>query len=237
MRMRREGGRAAALAAVALIASAPAARADAPFRLSRDGGVSRWAPVLRRVVARAEPSRDARPVATLATRTGDGTRNLVLALARVDARGLWVRVRLAILPNGSTGWVPRGALGEYHAVRTHLIVDRAHRRARLERSGRVVFRAGVGVGKPGTPTPAGEFYVRDRLHGFGDPFYGPLAFGLSARSAVLTDWPGGGFIGVHGTNAPGILPGRVSHGCIRMRNADILRLGRLMPVGTPVTIR
>jgi lipoprotein-anchoring transpeptidase ErfK/SrfK len=29
----------------------------------------------------------------------------------------------------------------------------------------------------------------------------------------------------------------VSHGCIRMRNRDILRLGRLMPVGTAVTIR
>jgi lipoprotein-anchoring transpeptidase ErfK/SrfK len=67
--------------------------------------------------------------------------------------------------------------------------------------------------------------------------YGPLAFGLSARSAVLNDWPGGGFIGVHGTDQPGILPGRVSHGCIRMANADILRLGLLMPVGTPVTIR
>jgi lipoprotein-anchoring transpeptidase ErfK/SrfK len=69
------------------------------------------------------------------------------------------------------------------------------------------------------------------------PFYGPLAFGTSARSSVLTDWPGGGFIGIHGTNAPELLPGRVSHGCIRLRNEDILQLGRLMPVGTPVTIR
>jgi lipoprotein-anchoring transpeptidase ErfK/SrfK len=69
------------------------------------------------------------------------------------------------------------------------------------------------------------------------PHYGPLAFGTSARSAVLTDWPAGGFIGIHGTKEPERLPGRVSHGCIRLRNADILRLGRLMPVGTPLTIR
>jgi len=54
---------------------------------------------------------------------------------------------------------------------------------------------------------------------------------------VLTDWPGGGFIGIHGTDAPQLLPGRVSHGCIRLRNEDILRLRKLMPVGTPVTIR
>jgi lipoprotein-anchoring transpeptidase ErfK/SrfK len=234
----REGGRAAALAVLALLIAAPAARADGtPFRLSHVDGISRWAPVLRRVVARAAPSRGAPAVATLSTRTGDGTQNLVLALERVDAGALWVRVRLAILPNGSTGWVPRSALGEYHAVRTHLVIDRGQRRARLLRSGRVVFRARIGVGRPGTPTPAGEFYVRDRLRGFGDPFYGPLAFGLSARSAVLTDWPGGGFVGVHGTNQPGLLPGRVSHGCIRLRNPDVLRLGRLMPVGTPVTIR
>ena len=33
------------------------------------------------------------------------------------------------------------------------------------------------------------------------------------------------------------LPGRVSHGCIRTRNRDIVRLGRLMDVGTPLTIR
>jgi hypothetical protein len=40
-----------------------------------------------------------------------------------------------------------------------------------------------------------------------------------------------------GTDRPELLPGRVSHGCIRMRNADILRLARLMPAGIPVTIR
>ena len=229
--------RAAGLAVLAvLIGASPAQAGDAPFALSDPDGVSRWAPVLRRVVAREQPAAHARPVAVLGTRTGDGTQNLVLALERVEAGGLWVRVRLAILPNGSTGWVPRAALGEYHAVRTHLIVDRQRRRARLLRAGRTIFRAPVGIGRGRTPTPAGEFYVRDRLRGFGDPFYGPLAFGLSARSAVLTDWPGGGFIGVHGTNQPGLLPGRVSHGCIRLRNADILRLGRLMPVGTPVTI-
>lgn len=67
-------------------------------------------------------------------------------------------------------------------------------------------------------------------------FYGPLAFGTSARSPVLTDWPDGGFVGIHGTDRPGSLPGRVSHGCIRMRNPDIVRLGKLMPVGTPITV-
>jgi lipoprotein-anchoring transpeptidase ErfK/SrfK len=44
-------------------------------------------------------------------------------------------------------------------------------------------------------------------------------------------------IGIHGTNEPSLIPGRISHGCIRMRNHRIRRLARLMPVGTPLTIR
>ena len=79
--------------------------------------------------------------------------------------------------------------------------------------------------------------MRDKLTDFDDPFYGPVAFGTTARSPTQTDWPGGGFIGIHGTNQPGLVPGRVSHGCIRMRNRDVLRLARLMPVGTRLSVR
>ena len=133
--------------------------------------------------------------------------------------------------------MPRRALGGYHFVITRLVVDRARLQATLLRGGRPVFRAPVGIGAPTFPTPAGAFYVRDRVTSLRDPFYGPVAFGTSARSATLTEWPGGGFIGIHGTDRPDLLPGRVSHGCIRMRNADIVRLARLMPIGTPVIVR
>jgi lipoprotein-anchoring transpeptidase ErfK/SrfK len=133
--------------------------------------------------------------------------------------------------------VPRQALGVYGVVNTHLVVDLERLTATLLRAERPIFRAPVGVGRPESPTPTGEFYVRNMLTRYSSPFYGPLAFGTSARSSVLTDWPGGGFIGIHGTDSPELLPGRVSHGCIRLRNEDILQLGRLMPVGTPVTIR
>jgi lipoprotein-anchoring transpeptidase ErfK/SrfK len=140
------------------------------------------------------------------------------------------------LPNGQTGWVPRRVLGGYQFVHTRLVVDRDRFTATLFSDGHTVFRAAVGIGRPESPTPRGDFYIREKLSGFGNPFYGPVAYGTSARSAVLTDWPGGGFIGIHGTNEPQLIPGRISHGCIRMRNDDILRLSRLMPVGTPLTI-
>jgi lipoprotein-anchoring transpeptidase ErfK/SrfK len=122
-------------------------------------------------------------------------------------------------------------------VDTQLVVDRARYRATLYRDAIPVFTAPVGIGEAKWPTPAGEFYVRDVVTRYRSPTYGPVAFGTSARSATLTDWPAGGYIGIHGTDRPGLIPGAISHGCIRMRNADILRLAALMRVGTPVIIR
>jgi hypothetical protein len=211
----------------------------APFSLVGPGAVSRWAYILKATTARAAPRSSARAVARLRTATPLGRPNLVAALeGQRDPQGrLWVRVSLPILPNGSTGWVRKSALDDYRVVRTQLVVHRASLTATLLRDDRPVFSTRVGIGRSPWPTPAGEFYVREVIRGFGEPFYGPIAFGMNARSPVLTDWPGGGFIGIHGTNRPSLLPGLVSHGCIRMRNSAILRLAKLMPLGTPVTIR
>jgi lipoprotein-anchoring transpeptidase ErfK/SrfK len=201
--------------------------------------ISRYAPVLRPAIARASPAAGAAAVTAVSTTTPEDTTNIVEVLdRRRDPAGkLWVKASLATLPNGRAGWLPREALGGYGSVDTHLVVDLERLTATLTKAGRVVFRARVGVGQPGLPTPRGEFYVRNRLTRFAGPTYGPLAFGTSARSAHLTDWPGGGFIGIHGTDQPQLIPGRISHGCIRMRNPDILALAKLMPVGTPLTIR
>ena len=215
---------------LALLAAAAALAAPAP---------TYWAYVLQPTVARADASAAAARVGIVRGVTPEGETNLVIAYdERRDTNDrLWVRVPLSTLPNGQNGWVPRAALGDFHSVRTHLIVDRMHLRAFLLRDGRVVFTTSIGVGQPRWPTPAGEFYIRVRLRNYGDPFSGPIAFGTNARSPWLTAWPEGGVVGIHGTDEPQILPGRVSHGCIRMRNAAIERLARLMPLGTPVSIR
>jgi len=44
-------------------------------------------------------------------------------------------------------------------------------------------------------------------------------------------------VAIHGTNAPWLIGQAVSHGCIRMNNAAITRLARVVPLGTPVRIR
>jgi hypothetical protein len=217
---------------------APAFTPPQPRLLRERTTAAAWAPVLRSVTAHARPAGRSPVVGTIPRETPEETDNIVLVLGRErDAAGrLWVKVRIPALPDNITAWVERSALGGYTVVDTRLEVDVERMTVTLYRAGRRVFEAAAGVGRPAWPTPKGHFYIRNKLTHFVSPMYGPVAFGTSARSSVLTDWPGGGFIGIHGTNEPQLLPGRVSHGCVRLRNRDILRLAKLMPIGTPVTI-
>ncbi len=186
----------------------PAFTIPTPTPLAADETAAIWAPVRHAVAARSQASANSPTVARIEELTPEGTRNVVQVLERVS-RGarVWVRVRVAALPNGQTGWVPRATLGGYGTVHTHLIVDRERLRATLERDGEPIFEAPVAVGTDVAPTPAGQFYVRVVLSRYASPFYGPVAFGTSARSAVLTDWPAGGFVGIHGTDQPELIPG------------------------------
>jgi hypothetical protein len=203
--------------------------------------IGHWAVVVRNVAAHALPNKNSKVLTTLNLVSSDGTQNLVLILNGLDVSSdkTWYRVRLPILPNNSTGWVQASALGTLYTVDTHLYVNRETQTLTLQRDGHTIFTTRVGVGKiaPGWgPTPRGQFYIRDKLTNFNNSFYGPVAFGTSARSSVLTDWPGGGFIGVHGTNQPFLIPGYISHGCIRLKNDAIMKLAHLMKVGTPLTV-
>jgi len=207
-------------------------------RLSDEQRLSRYAGAVSLAPVRTRPNPNARPLSVLHYLTQDGTFEVYPVLeSRVDQGGsTWLRIRLPMRPNGLTGWVPRGSLGPLKMVRTKLTVNRATLRATLYRDGRPIWSSPVGVGKASTPTPAGHFWIRSRLRGLdSNPVYGPYAFG-TADYSVLTDWPGGGVIGIHGTNEPQLIPGRPSHGCIRVPNAAITRLWQLMPIGTPIAI-
>jgi len=231
----------ALVAVLAPALAAPAAGAAEPFsrQLSNERTLSRWAHVARPTLARRAPSPDAETIKRLRTDTAEGSPELVLALQeRRYANGRhWVEVRLPMRPNNQRGWIPRDALGGWHRVTTRLRIHRDRRRAVLYDDDRVVWSAPIGIGKRRWPTPGGRFYVRERIIP-ADPsgIYGTRAIGLSAYSETLSDWPGGGVIGIHGTNQPAILPGRVSHGCVRLENRRIERLWRLMPLGTPVRV-
>jgi lipoprotein-anchoring transpeptidase ErfK/SrfK len=60
--------------------------------------------------------------------------------------------------------------------------------------------------------------------------------GTSAYS-TLTDWPGGGVVGIHGDfGEPQLIPGDPSHGCVRMHHADLAWLAPRLSLGAPVDI-
>ena len=210
-------------------------------RLSDEAKLSRWAYPAREALVRTAPSDQARVIGRLRILTEDRLPETYLLLSRRVGAGEeddWVRLRVPGRPNGRTGWVPRDALGSFHRVSTAITVDRRRLRVTVRRRGRIVFRAPVGIGARSTPTPAGRYWIREKFRvAGGGGAYGPRALGTAAYAPGLTDWPSGGVIGFHGTNQPGLIPGRPSHGCIRLRNHDIARFYRLVPVGTPLRIR
>ena len=207
-------------------------------RLSDERRITRYAGAVARGLIRRRPTAAATKVARLRYLTEDGPFEVYPVLeSHVDgARRTWLHIRLPMRPNGQTGWVRREHLGPLQNVATMLRVDRSTLRAMLYRAGRRVWSSPIGVGSSATPTPSGRFWIRSRLRGLqSNPAYGPFAFGTAAYS-VLSDWPGGGVIGIHGTDQPQLIPGRPSHGCIRVPNAAVARLWELMPIGTPVVI-
>jgi hypothetical protein len=187
---------------------------------------------------RAAPSRKARRLDLLGTRTFHGSVEVVLVLGEAVAGGhSWSKVRYAGLGD-RRGWVPTKVLSDFRLHSTRLVLDRPRLRLSLMRGRRVLFSTPVGIGAFGSPTPAGRYYVRERLGPFANSnsIYGALAFGTSAFSPYRTDWPGGGQVGIHGTNQPGLIPGRISNGCVRLRNPSVLGLAQLLRVGTPLLI-
>lgn len=218
-------------------ADSPPITATGP-KLSGHTAQATWAHPVRRAPIRRAPRPGGGRITSTHFNTEDGFPEVYPVLRSLRVTGtVWLKIRIPMRPNGRIGWVRATALGPLYPVRTLLVVNRRRPHATLYRDGRRVWTAPIGVGKSSTPTPAGRFWIREKFR-TRDPggLYGPMAFGTSDYS-VLTDWPGGGVIGVHGTDEPSLIPGRPSHGCIRVRNRAVRRLWRLMPIGTNVLIR
>jgi hypothetical protein len=235
---RRCGLLSALTVAVALIAI-PASASAAPYvRLSDERTWTRSAFVDFATPVRAAPNLDAAKVSELRTHTFHGRSEVVLVLGSREVGGrTWLRIRYSGLGQ-RIGWVTQRVLSGPRLHRTLVVVDRDAQELRLLRNDKVVLRVPVGVGATASPSPTGHYYIRERLElANSNSIYGALAFGTSAFSRYRTDWPGGGQVGIHGTNEPGLIPGHISNGCVRLRNENILALGRRIDVGTPVLIK
>jgi lipoprotein-anchoring transpeptidase ErfK/SrfK len=191
-----------------------------------------------RVIVHAAPDPHARVVARLSQFRPDYRPRVVLALGvrRTSDGASWYRLSLPGKPNGRRGWVLADDV-EVRPVANRITILRGARRLEVRKrsDGRLLLRTPIAVGKPGAETPIGRnFYVAARFVPT-DAFYGTFAVETTAY-APLSDWPGDGVVGIHGTNAPELIGQAVSHGCVRLPNAAAAKLRRLAPLGTPIDI-
>jgi L,D-transpeptidase catalytic domain len=223
-----------------LAAGVPDRAAADTQRAPRIGVVGSGTLVWNKVIVRSRPTPSAPRVALLGSVRRDFRPTYVLALGQkldADGRATWYRVSVPGRPNGRTGWVRAEAV-EIAPVDKALIIDRGARTFAFWDGDRLVREGKVAVGAPGAETPLGLFYVTWKFDPSIDPEWailGAYAFETSAYSK-LTDWPGGGIVGVHGTPWPSLLGQAVSHGCVRMSNENITFLRARVPLGMPVRI-
>ena len=192
------------------------------------------------VAVYAKPSASSRRITTLRQFRPDFRPLYVLALSVVTAKSgepTWYRITYPRRPNGQKGWVRASAV-DIRPIEKRVVIYRGARKFELWDGDRLVRTGRVAVGKRGAETPIGLFYVTWKFSPRIDPDWailGEFAFETSAYSK-LTDWPGGGIVGVHGTPWPNLLGQAVSHGCVRLHNRDIVFLKSRVPLGTPVKI-
>jgi lipoprotein-anchoring transpeptidase ErfK/SrfK len=194
--------------------------------------------IANQVAARTKPDLKAPVIATFDKENALGTQHVFDLVGEVNVGGrTWFKALLPIRPNGTTGYLSGKAL-KVTLTTYRLSVDRDKFRLTLYNGCKKIRGFPVGIGTGSTPTPVGKFY----LTGLFKPpsttsVYGVSIYTLSGFSEVLTNWELGGIIGLHGTNDPSSIGRYSSHGCIRMRNRDILALEKLLPLGTPIVIQ
>lgn len=190
------------------------------------------------LLVRSAPNGGARVIAKLSEfRPQDYRPRYVLAVAvKKGKKGnpAWYKVTVPGRPNGRTGWVPAKQV-TIRSMPWQVVVFRGSRVVQLWKEDQLLYAGKVAVGAPGMETPTGLYYVTVRFRPVKVPFLGSFAFETSAYSK-LSEWPGGGVVGLHGTTAPQLLGQAVSHGCIRLSNETANFLRDRIPLGTPIRV-
>jgi len=123
-----------------------------------------------------------------------------------------------------------------HAKR-QVVVSVPDRKLVVIENGAVLRVFAVAVGADESPSPTGAFEIVTRLT---DPTYyhAGVVIPAGADNPIGPRWVGlnkKGY-GIHGTNVPGSIGKAASHGCIRMRNRDIVQFFAMVSVGDTVEI-
>jgi lipoprotein-anchoring transpeptidase ErfK/SrfK len=192
------------------------------------------AKVLTSAVVYRRPSAAA-PVTTTLARLNPHLCTTVMLVRQTRRVGgvAWYQVWLAMRPNFRSGWVRAGSVATY-TTPAKIVIDVSARRLTVYRAGRRIRSFPVAVGSSQYPTPTGVFFVNEKTIPAPGGQYGVLALGLSGFQPRL---PTRGALAIHGTNNDALVGQAVSDGCIRMHNADVLKVSHWVPGGSPVVIQ
>jgi lipoprotein-anchoring transpeptidase ErfK/SrfK len=124
-----------------------------------------------------------------------------------------------------------------------LIIDLSDRQAYFYTNGSLAGHYEIAVGRSGWETPIGEFNVINMQvdPAWQHPFTGEVIH-AGAENPLGSRWigfwtDGTHQIGLHGTNQEDLIGQAVSHGCIRLREADVQALYDQISIDTPVIVR
>ena len=174
-----------------------------------------------------------------AVRTAALRRNVNAALLSLDGpRSVRVRTR-TVRPKVSTDEVA----DRYPAV---LMVDRGSFKLTLYKELKLAKTYGIAVGQVGLDTPAGEYKIQNKAI---DPAWsvpdsdwagdlaGQVIPGGTPENPLKARWLGVyNGVGIHGTADEESIGSNASHGCFRMRVAEVKELYDEVPVGAPIYI-
>ena len=123
-----------------------------------------------------------------------------------------------------------------------VILRLGQRRVYLYQGEQVIASYPVAVGKVGWETPTGTFKVMQKIENpvWQDPWTGEVR-SPGPNTALGLRWigfwtDGKDAIGFHGTPTVNSIGQAASHGCVRMRNEDVVALFEQVDVGTPVIV-
>ena len=232
---------AASLTALALSPAAPASPAATPAGTRALPTMT--ARVVLPVTALGAPRAGARPRMRLVGATawtGVAQRLMVTGSHRGPRGRRWVRVQLPIRPNQTNGWVPADHL-RLSATRLRFEVHTGSRRLEIWSGTRRLHAWPAGVGRAGTPTPAGRFAIQDPVPTLPEwrGVYGSFTLTLTAHSPTLRRFMGGdALVAIHGPGSGrSWRVGEVSsHGCVILDEGALAIAARYARPGTPVII-
>lgn len=117
------------------------------------------------------------------------------------------------------------------------------RRVYVFKGDEVIANYPVAIGRSGWETPTGEFVVRDMIENPGwENFITGEIMPPGGDNPLGVRWisfwtDGVNEIGFHGTPYEEFIGQAVSHGCVRMRNQDVVALFNKVAIGTPVVVK